>query len=119
MLNIHENPCTLQNQIDIPWPRIYSKGTINADHGSPRQAFIRNKLPQRDGGVNTEKIKELREKAGITQAELARRLGVTRAAVLFMESPDNYPMAWRLPEIADAIGCTVDALYGREKAANG
>ena len=35
-----------------------------------------------------------------------------------MESADNYPMAWRLPEIADAIGCTVDALYGREEAAS-
>ena len=99
--------------------RIYSKGTINAGHGPRGQAFIKTKLPRKGGTVKTEKIKELREKANISQAELARRLGVTRAAVLFMESADNYPMAWRLPEIADAIGCSIDALFGREEARRG
>lgn len=100
--------------VDIPINRNYSKGTINARRDLRGQTFIKTKLSHGRRKVNTEKIKELREKAGITQAELARRLGVTRAAVLFMESADSYPMAWRLPEIADAIGCTVDALFGRE-----
>ena len=92
----------------------YSKGTINADCGLAVKRLSRLNYHKLKEVSRTEKIKELREKAGITQAELARRLGVTRAAVLFMESPDNYPMAWRLPEIADAIGCSTDALFGRE-----
>ena len=103
-----------ENALDFPQMRIYSKGTINARRVLRGQAFITNKLSRERRDVNTEKIKELREKAGITQAELARRLGVTRAAVLFMESEGNYPQAWRLPEIANVIGCSVDALFGRE-----
>lgn len=78
------------------------------------QAFITTKLSQRTGGVNTENIKRLRLARGIGQAELARRIGVTPAAVLLMESPGTYPGAERLPLIAKALGCTIDDLFGVE-----
>ena len=64
----------------------------------------------------TERIKELRLARGIGQAELARRLGVTKAAVLFMEQPGKYPEAARLPKIAKELNCTIDELY--DKAPN-
>jgi transcriptional regulator with XRE-family HTH domain len=66
--------------------------------------------------MSTEKIKELREKQGIGQAELARRVGVTPAAILYIEQPGNYPKAAMLPLIADALKVPIDDLFGREAA---
>lgn len=100
--------------IDIPQLRNYSKSTINAGPRESGQAFIILKLPHETGGVNTENIKRLRLARGIGQAELARRIGVTKAAVLFMEQPGKYPEAARLPKIAQELGCTIDELYGED-----
>lgn len=66
------------------------------------------------GGGNTEAIKRIRLEKGIGQAELGRKIGVTGAAVLAWETPGKYPEAEKLPRIADALGCTIDALYGRD-----
>ena len=66
------------------------------------------------GGGNTEAIKTLRLAQGIGQAELGRMIGVTPAAVLQMESPGCYPTADKLPLIANALHCSIEALYGAE-----
>ena len=34
-----------------------------------------------------------------------------------MEEAENYPDARRLPTIADALGCSIDALFGRGEPA--
>lgn len=60
-----------------------------------------------------ESIKLLREAAGVSQTELALRIGIAQASVSRMEQPGNYPDAIRLPAIADALGCSIDALFGR------
>lgn len=60
-----------------------------------------------------EQIKTLRERAGMTQTALADKLGVHRSAVSVMEMPGRYPDVSRLPSIADALGCSIDALFGR------
>ena len=41
-------------------------------------------------------------------------IGVTGAAVLAMETPGRFPEAAKLPAIADALDCSIDALFGRE-----
>ena len=64
------------------------------------------------GGGNTEAIKRIRLEKGIGQAELGRKIGVTGAAVLAWETPGKYPEAEKLPRIADALGCSIDALFG-------
>lgn len=56
-----------------------------------------------------------RGKIGISQAELARRLGVSPGAVGNWESGTRLPDAEMLSRIADALGCTVDYLLGREE----
>jgi DNA-binding XRE family transcriptional regulator len=61
-----------------------------------------------------EQIRVLREAAGLSQTELANRLGVKPCAVSLMEKPGRFPDVSRLPAIADALGCTTDALFGRE-----
>lgn len=48
-------------------------------------------------------LREAREKSGITQAELARRLGLKRAAVSRYESGDRCPPGWRAREIEKAL----------------
>lgn len=64
------------------------------------------------------RIRELRKQAGITQAELAERLGMKSAsAVTMWETGDRSPKSAMLPKIAQALDCTVGALYG-ERADN-
>ena len=41
---------------------------------------------------------------------------MTPAAVLAWERPGCYPEAEKLPRIAQALGVSIDALYGREEA---
>ena len=60
-----------------------------------------------------EGIRICREAAGLNQSELARRLKISSVAVNKMERPGFYPATARLPEIADVLGCSIDALFGR------
>lgn len=55
-------------------------------------------------------IKALREKARITQEQLAATIGVGRTAVAMWESGDSLPRADKLPELARILDCTVDEL---------
>lgn len=56
-----------------------------------------------------------RKKAGLTQAEVAKALGVSDAAVCQWEKGETMPNGKRLPEIAKLYKCTVDKLL-REDA---
>ncbi len=67
---------------------------------------------------DTEGLKRLREKAGITQAALAGALGVKQQAVGKWERGDGYPRAELLPKLAAALGCEIGELFaGKEKEA--
>lgn len=55
-----------------------------------------------------------REKAGLTQAEVAKALGVDQSAVSLWETGKTAPRAALLPKLADLYGVTVDELL-REK----
>lgn len=59
------------------------------------------------------RIKEIREAAGLTRIQVADRLGVTVVAVRKWETGLAMPNADKLPALADLLGCTIDALYGR------
>ncbi|PHQ43479.1 transcriptional regulator [Halorubrum sp. C191] len=51
------------------------------------------------------RIRELREEAGLTQAELANRVDVTRQTVLYVEKGEYNPsleLAWRIAREFDA-----------------
>lgn len=60
-------------------------------------------------------IRLARERVGLNQSELARQIKVTPAAVRAMEEPGRYPAAEKLPAIADALDCSIDALFERER----
>ena len=55
-------------------------------------------------------FKDMRKKAGLTQVELAKKLGIVQSAISAWESGEKYPRASKLAEIAAALNCTVDDL---------
>ena len=60
------------------------------------------------------RIRELRQSAGMTQQALASELKVDRSTVAYWETGTAMPRAEQLPKLADVLGCTIDALFGRE-----
>lgn len=56
-------------------------------------------------------LKTYRERKGFTQADLGKVLGVTQGVVSFWEIGRNLPEASKLPDLARALGCTVDELF--------
>ena len=61
-----------------------------------------------------EQIRCLRMARGITQVELAHRLGVSKQSVSNWESNNIQPSIELLEKIADLFGVTTDYLLGRK-----
>lgn len=60
------------------------------------------------------KIQVLREQAGLSKADVARRLGLDLSAICHWERGTAIPRADKLPLLADMFGCSIDELYGRD-----
>ncbi|WAA08580.1 helix-turn-helix domain-containing protein [Fervidibacillus albus] len=59
------------------------------------------------------RFKDLREKKGITQKEMAVDLNIPRTSIANYEREGRLPRKERLKEIADYFGVSVDYLIGR------
>lgn len=59
-------------------------------------------------------IQTFRKKSGLTQTELAEKLGVTFQAVSKWENAQSAPDISLLPLMADIFGCYIDELFSRE-----
>jgi repressor LexA len=59
-----------------------------------------------------DELKRLREAAGLSQVQLALRLGVSQGAVANWERGFRVPQTGSLIKIASILGCGVDALLG-------
>lgn len=57
------------------------------------------------------RFKEVLEKYGITQTELAERLGINRVSVSRLFSEKNDMRSSTIIKIAEAIGCSAGELY--------
>lgn len=62
-----------------------------------------------------ERIAELRNGLGITQAELGKKLGVTRSAVNSWEMGLSIPQLKHVIEMAEIFNTTVDSLINSSK----
>ena len=61
------------------------------------------------------KIKDLREQKGLTQAELGRVVGCNQSNVARWESGAQKPELTTLLKLADIFGVSLDYLMGREE----
>jgi Predicted transcriptional regulators len=61
-----------------------------------------------------ENIRKFRTARGLTQEALGEQVGLSGQAVSKWETSDAYPDPTLLPTLADALGVTVDALFGHE-----
>lgn len=64
-----------------------------------------------------ENIKELRKERGMSQKELAEKVGVSQGAVFFWEKEINEPTAGYLIKLSKLFGVSVDELLSIEKTA--
>ena len=62
------------------------------------------------------RFRELREKAGLTTAELAKRIGVSQAAASQWDTGKKFPSSETLCKLADLYCVSIDYLVGRESA---
>lgn len=62
-----------------------------------------------------ENLKNLREMKGLSQAELADDLGVTRALIAQYETGAKAPNVNLAAKIAKALGVTIDAMMQRKE----
>lgn len=56
-------------------------------------------------------IRARRKAAGLSLEELAAAVGCTRQAAALWEAGQTLPTADRLPQLAAALGCSIDDLY--------
>ncbi len=59
-----------------------------------------------------DRLTHLRKAAGYTQVEFAAEVGITQRMVAYYEAPDAHPPAHLLPQMAQALGVSVDVLLG-------
>lgn len=58
------------------------------------------------------RIAQCRKAKGMTQDQLAERLGVTKQAVSKWENEQCYPDITIIPELAEIFSCSIDSLFG-------
>lgn len=61
-----------------------------------------------------ESIKAARKRVGLSQAELAKRMNVTQAAVSHWEQGITMPTPRQIPVLADVLHTTVSELFGEK-----
>lgn len=61
-------------------------------------------------------LRVLRESKNLSIREIADGMNVSVQAVGKWERNEAFPKAAQLPKLADLLGCTIDALYGRDTA---
>ena len=59
-------------------------------------------------------FKILREKAGLTQMQVSKTLGVPQPTIACWETGRAKPRADKLPQLAKVLGCTVDELLASD-----
>lgn len=60
------------------------------------------------------KIKKLRVFVNMTQKELAKKMGLSPSTVSMWEKGERNPRTEKLPELARALGCSIDELFQGE-----
>lgn len=59
-------------------------------------------------------IKQLREKAGLNQQQVAEKLSIDRSSIAKWETGEAMPTADKLPQLATILNCTIDELFKKK-----
>ena len=62
------------------------------------------------------KVKELREKASLTQKELGEKVGVSRQAINAIEPGKFDPSIWLAHDLAIFFGITIEEIFDFERS---
>jgi transcriptional regulator with XRE-family HTH domain len=73
-------------------------------------------VPPVELGAIRDRVRALREAAGLGQIELAERAGLSRSAVHQIEAGHSAPTLGTLYALADVLGCHVSDFFGRTGA---
>lgn len=72
--------------------------------------MIYNCINKLDKEAKMNKLKQLRQKNGLAQAELAARINVSQSTVAMWETGKAYPRVESLIKLAKIFGCSVSDL---------
>jgi transcriptional regulator with XRE-family HTH domain len=64
----------------------------------------------------TDRLREVRERRGLSQTDLAKRTGLQPSAISHFETGKRAPSFDNLRKLADALGESIDYLLGRSDA---
>ncbi|GAB3810620.1 hypothetical protein GCM10028820_00470 [Tessaracoccus terricola] len=70
--------------------------------------------PRGTQGAGTNAVRLRRRELGLTQAELATDVGVSRQTVIAIEQGDYAPSVYLALRIAGKLGTTVEALFNED-----
>ena len=62
------------------------------------------------------KVKELREKLGLTQKELGEKVGVSRQAINAIETGKFDPSIWLAYDLANFFGSNIEEIFDFERS---
>lgn len=62
------------------------------------------------------KVKELREKLGLTQKELGEKVGVSRQAINAVETGKFDPSIWLAYDLASFFGSNIEEIFDFERS---
>lgn len=73
-------------------------------------------MKMNDAAING--LRSRRKAIGLTQAETASQIGVSRQSYAAWEAGKSQPSAALLPALSKALGCTIEELYEQPREIN-
>ena len=69
-----------------------------------------------EGGDSINGFEYCRRRAGLTQIEAAKAIGVTQGTISQWENDNAYPAGERMRVVVEVYGCTYDELFEKNEA---
>ena len=82
-------------------------------HTAQKASYALHKNPQRELVAN--RLTDRRKKQGLSQAELAKQVGITRQAVYAIEANQYLPSTQISLQLAEVLNCTVEDLFSLQE----
>ena len=64
--------------------------------------------------IDVQRVKNARKELGLSQGDLAKKLGISKVAICWYENGDRVPTLEHFYELADILNLSLDELSGRQ-----